>query len=134
MLLYDEQTEWTTDGFFLYQMSVQCVKNNCAVLNKNPIKAVFLKHVTKQAEVILKPLSGVTETSYRTVRNTLHVTVSLTVFSPARGKHAWLPRGMELGGLSSDHLQKQLNMSLVSAAGAPGRLNSGHIPRLTGCL
>lgn len=42
MLLYDEQTEWTSDGFFLYQMSVQCVKNNCAVLNKNPIKAVFL--------------------------------------------------------------------------------------------
>lgn len=63
-------------------MPVQCVKKkkNCAVQkNKYPIKPIFLLHVKTQAEVILKPLSGI---RVALVPSMVDVAVSLTLFSP----------------------------------------------------
>lgn len=95
----------------LHQMPVQCVEK-MVELQKIILKQFFCN--MSQSELRSFEVCGIRVALYRMVPSMLDVTVSLTLFSPVWWKYAWLPRGMELGGLSSDHLQKQLNMSPVS--------------------
>lgn len=107
-------------------------KQMMVLLRENPIKKNFLYELNSPFAVVLCFL----------VPSMVAVAVflSLTHVSPVWLKHGWLPRGMELRGLSSDHLQKQLNMSPVSVplvllgGWTWGRSCGSLAPWLTACL